>query len=452
MVRRLMWVAAATLAIALAGVPTAAAGAVPSPNVNQQWWFDSWAIERQVWPLTQGDGVTVALIDSGVNASLPDLRNVVLPGKDVTGGGTDGRKDIDEEAFGHGTGMASLIASQGTGTGFVGIAPGVKILPITNRDLGDATLVPAIRFAVDRGAKVINISQASAAGPRECPPAVQSAIAYAAQKDVVILAGAGNTGDTHNVPNFPASCPGVVGVGAIDNRGVPWKSSQRQDYVTVAAPGSGIPALSRDGRVWPQGDGTSHATALASGAVALVRSRYPNMSARDVVQLVTNTAVDLGPKGKDDMTGFGGISIRRALRQKVPANAPNPVYERLDRVLAQSSSGGSGAGSGPSAAEEDTGSGNGGLIKIAAIVMIGIGVIGAPITIAYDRRKKRNRNLPPPPPSYSGGPGPGMPPSFGGGQQPYGQAPQGQPPYGHGQGPYGPPPAQQPPYPPRQGE
>ncbi|HEX2312100.1 MAG TPA: S8 family serine peptidase, partial [Thermomonospora sp.] len=233
---------------------------------------------------------------------------------------------------------------------------------------------------------------------------------------------------------------------AFDNRAVPWTKTQRQNYVTVSAPGVNVAALSKDGRVWPNGEGTSHAAALASGSFALIRSRFPNMSARDVVRLVTNTAVDIGPRGRDQMSGFGALSLRRALRQKVPANAPNPVYERLDRVLAQSASPSAGAGT---SADDDGGGGGSGNLTLIAIVgaaLVVIAVVGVPISIASDRRRKRRRNAPQPQPVG----GPGMPPSFG-------AAPPPPPPGGaappYGQSPYNPPPpAQQPPYPPRQGE
>lgn len=379
------------MALTLIGAPSAAAVTVPRPDSSTQWWFASWAIERQVWPLTKGGGVTVAVIDSGVNAKLPDLRGVVLPGADFNGTGTDGRRDVDEE-FGHGTAMAALIAGQGRGTGLVGIAPQAKILPIIARGLGEDTLVPAIRFAVDHGAHIINISQAATVPPgRECPPAVQQVVAHAASKNVIVVAGAGNTGDTHNVANYPASCPGVVGVGAIDRRGAPWTRTQRQPYVTVAAPGSGITALGKDGRAWPNGSGTSHATALASGAFALLRSRFPAMPSRRLVQLVINTAVDLGPPGKDDVTGFGGVSIRRALRRQVPVTAPNPVYERLDNTMS--------AMSAPAASNSPT-TGSAAIGSRAAdssggAPLLGIGLAGAALAAIvvggtlFTRRRRR---------------------------------------------------------------
>ncbi|HEV7710953.1 MAG TPA: S8 family serine peptidase, partial [Asanoa sp.] len=127
-----------------------------------QWWFDAWQVRELLWPRTQGEGVIVAVLDTGVQANLKDFRGgVVLPGADFAGAGTDGRVDMDpnlDAVAGHGTGMASLIASQGTGTGFLGVAPKAKILSV-NMHSGSAIGAQSkrIRWAVDHGAQVINI-------------------------------------------------------------------------------------------------------------------------------------------------------------------------------------------------------------------------------------------------------------------------------------------------------
>ncbi|GAA4235441.1 hypothetical protein GCM10022254_42750 [Actinomadura meridiana] len=434
--RRLVQVAAATLAVGLAAAPTAA-HADPALD-KKQWWFDSWHIQQEVWPQTKGSGVTVAVIDSGVNASLPDLRGVVLPGTNVTGSG-DGRKDLDTEENGHGTAMASLIASQGKGTGFMGVAPEAKILPIVVSAASDESHSKAIRYAVDHGAKVINISQGGpgvAYPPTGCPARVLDAVSYAAKKDVVVVASSGNTGNTLNQPEFPGACPGVVAVGAIDHLAQPWAKTQRQDYVTVAAPGAGMDNVRADGTVYTKVNGTSDAAAVTSGAFALVRSKFPDMSARRAVQVVSNTTVDVGPKGKDKLTGLGAVSIRRALSQKVPENAPNPVYERLDQALAQKGGGG-GASTAPKAAESDD-SGTSPLVYVGVgvVVLAVIGVIG----FLLMRRRPSTPSGPPP-----GGPVFGPPP--GPQQSPY--QPGGAPPMGGGQQP---PPQFQPPGPPPRNE
>src|SRR5262249_36561244 len=153
---------------------------IPGPN-EEEWWFDSLAVQSKAWPFTKGEGVTVAVLDTGVNANLPEFQGgVVLPGTAFDGDSGDGRRDTDTES-GHGTGMASLITGQGGGqSGIVGVAPGAKILPI-DVHIGGDNAAKAIRYAADHGAKVINISQGiSSAGQAQiCPPDVQDAVAYA---------------------------------------------------------------------------------------------------------------------------------------------------------------------------------------------------------------------------------------------------------------------------------
>ncbi|MFD0691565.1 S8 family serine peptidase [Actinomadura fibrosa] len=424
--RRLLRAAAATAAVGLALAPVVPAdAAVPGPGPNQ-WWFASWSIQKEVWPVTKGKGVTVAIVDTGVNAQLPDLKPAVVPGGDVTGKGGDGREDFDTHDNGHGTGMASLIASQGTRTGFVGIAPEAKILPITSPSVNGPYTGKAIRFAVDHGAKVVNLSQGSGgadAYPNQCPPELLEAIKYAAEKDVVLVASAGNDGNVDNKPNYPGSCPGVLAVGALARDGKPWASTQRQSYVTVGAPGADVGWINKAGHAYDSGAGTSQASALTAGAAALLRSHDPKMTARQVVQRLTNTAKDFGAPGKDDQLGYGVISIPRALKQSVPANAPNPVYERLDKVAGTTKTGG-GSSTAPSASKDDSGSG--GLLLIGGIVVVVI-LVGGGIFLLLRRRSSSSA----PPPASS------MPQNFGAPQQsPYQTGPQGQP---YGQPPAGPP-------------
>lgn len=418
--RWLLRTVAATAAIGLATAPAVAAHAAPGPRADQ-WWFDSWGIQKDVWPITKGKGVTVAVIDTGVNARLPDLKSVVLPGTDLTGQGGDGRQDNDSYNHGHGTGMASLIASQGTATGFVGIAPEAKILPIAASVSGPTT-AKAVRYAVDHGAKVVNISQSSESAdiyPNQCPPQLLEAVEYAAKKDVVIVAAAGNSGDNGNKPNYPASCPGVVAVGALGQDGKPWKSTQKQPYVTVGAPGANVGYLGKEGRAYRSGAGTSQATALASGAIALVRSHYPNLSARQVVQRITATAKDFGPPGKDDLVGYGVISIPRALKQDVPANAPNPVYQRLDKVMAGKKAG-AGATKPTAAGEED--SGGFPVLIVGGVVVVLLVLGGGAFLLMRGRRKPASPSGPMPGPM--GPPQPFGAPQSGPQQSPYQTGPQ----------------------------
>ncbi|XVQ15999.1 type VII secretion-associated serine protease mycosin [Spirillospora sp. CA-255316] len=318
---------------------TPAAAVAPVPH-REEWWLHRWRVEKEIWPVTRGQGVTVALLDGGVEARIPDLSGKVSGGGDTLGGGTNGLKDLDTRS--HGTKIAALIAGQGRGTGMVGIAPESRILSIrmnneTNGAGLDENMAKAIRMAVRQGAKVINMSLAV---PSEtglaCDPQRQAAIDEALKHDVVVVAGAGNNIHGQNVPMQPASCPGVLAVGSVDRKGHPDLYSQRQPYVSVAAPGVEIASVNPDttnaaGYLEKDLRGTSYATALATGVVALVRSKYPQMPAREVLRRITATAEDAGPRGHDIQTGFGVVRPYEALSAKLPASTPNPVYEAWER-------------------------------------------------------------------------------------------------------------------------
>ncbi|WP_170026621.1 S8 family serine peptidase [Actinomadura oligospora] len=300
------------------------AAAAPSPR-SEEWWFSAWEITK-IWRMTKGAGVIVAVIDSGVEARLPDLQGVVLKGGSVGWGlHGDGRTDHDSEQGGHGTGMAALIAGQGKGTGMTGVAPDSRILPV----LADQDSWPqAIRFAVDHGAKVINMSVG--ADTASCDPKLQNAISYAIDHDAVLVAAAGNKAGTDSEKSSPANCAGGLVVGGLDqNLGV-YRNSTPGDSTAVAAPAVNVGSIGKAG-VFGVVNGTSSATALTSGAIALLRSRFPDESGRRIVQRLLNTARDVGDKGWDRYTGNGAVIPYSAAVDNVPSGAPNSVYARYDR-------------------------------------------------------------------------------------------------------------------------
>src|SRR4051794_6476846 len=148
------------LALAVITVPTTPVAAERKP-LKVEWWFDAWQAQKKLWSHSKGKGVTVAVIDQGVDASVPDLKGALLPGADFSGAGGKGWVDHDTEGAGHGTAMAALIASRGTGTGMLGIAPEAQVLPIVTSFktvAGQKADVNAIRYAADHGADVINMS------------------------------------------------------------------------------------------------------------------------------------------------------------------------------------------------------------------------------------------------------------------------------------------------------
>jgi membrane-anchored mycosin MYCP len=414
-------VVAAAAAIGMAVLSASPAGAAPRPRADE-WWFAPWAVS-DVWKTTRGAGVTVAELDSGVNARLPELAGAVLPGGDVTGNGTDGRTDFDKAKDGHGTAMAALIVGQGRGgSGFAGIAPEAKLLPIRTTHTAGAIDSPkviseGIRYATDHGAKVINISVAVDADreTNECPAQVQNAIAWAIRHDVVIVAGAGDEGDRANVPEYPASCPGVLAVGAIDKYSRPWKSTQVQNYVTVAAPGVHVGWVGQSGTYYPNGWGTSQASALTAGGVALIRAANPGMPAREVVQRITATAKDVGEPGRDSATGYGVIRIYRAAMKNeypVAANAPNPVFERFDAAQ------GGHSDRAPTSPVADRKKGGAGTATIVAVAVATVVVVVLVVSFGLALRRRARRAQPPQPPPPSAAPAdrrtPFEPPAHGG--------------------------------------
>jgi membrane-anchored mycosin MYCP len=351
--------AAAGLAVMVSGVAAAPASAAPGEHARAgqarsgtgtglqpragEWWLTTWKMQPIVWPLTEGAGVTVAVLDTGVQASVPDLRGAVLPGGDVTGHDTNGETDLDTGGFGHGTMMAVLIAGRGLGTGMIGMAPKAKILPVVVNATGANTSDPGaiaagITYAVNHGARVIDVSQEHpAATASGCDAAEQSAVAYALAHDVVIVAAAGDTNLIGTAPAGPASCFGVLAVGALQSNKVPWPKDARQPYLTVVNPGANLITSGRDGQLLTGVSGTRAASALAAGAVALIRSRYPAMPWYQVVQRVTGTALTDGGQVPNDSFGYGIFRLSHAINATaypVPANAPNPVYARYQAWLA----------------------------------------------------------------------------------------------------------------------
>jgi membrane-anchored mycosin MYCP len=401
--------------LALTMIAAAPARAAPGPAgrpddlqpLPGEWWFSAWDIQTRVWPLTEGAGVTVAVLDSGVQASVPDLRGAVLPGGDTTGAGTNGTTDDNYPLDGHGTAMAALIAGQGLGGGPVGIAPAAKILTVRVGGLrgltmggSPATIAAGIRYAVDHGAKVINMSligvTMSAGG---CDSVLQDGVTYALEHNVVVVASAGNNARLLNPPMEPGSCAGVLAVGAVNPNLTLWPDSEQQPYVAVTAPGNEISFLGMDGRVFVDGYGTSEAAAFVSGEAALVRSRYPSMPWYQVVQRIINTALPEGNPVPNDSFGYGIVRIAGALnasRYPVPANAPNPVYVAFQQWLASPAGSGSTsavrarprpARSSPAAGPAASGGSAGLAVVIAAVVVVAAGAAVLSVTAVRRRRQ-----------------------------------------------------------------
>ncbi|MFI7541072.1 type VII secretion-associated serine protease mycosin [Actinoplanes sp. NPDC049599] len=310
MIRKLI----ALFAAALAGAGAAAYGTPAFADLRGDQWHLGYLHIEEAHRLSTGKGVTVAVIDSGI-AKHRDLPGVVS-GTDLFKPGGDGRTDLT----GHGTSMAGLIAAHGgSRERALGIAPDAKIIPI--RVLGKGrtlnSLGPALRYAIAHGAKVINISLAGGIDPDDI-----KGIQEAQEADVVVIAGAGNKPDSVSVA-APAFLESVVAVGAVDRNGKKAAISVSGKALDLTAPGQDIASTGRTGGYIVGQDGTSDAAAIVSGAAALLRSKYPNMSATEVVKRLESTAVDKGAPGVDPDYGHGIINIVAALSDPAATAAPS---------------------------------------------------------------------------------------------------------------------------------
>ncbi|MFC7548259.1 type VII secretion-associated serine protease mycosin [Plantactinospora sp. GCM10030261] len=308
---------AALCASALIVLPAAPARA---DRIRDDQWHLRYLRVAEAHRISTGAGVTVAVIDTGVDPH-PDLRDNVLPGRETFPGGTgDGRQDAD----GHGTGMAGLIAAhgRGPGTGALGVAPGAKVLSLRYTEAaGEETtdskaVATSINIAALRVTEVICMPFGGGSSVEEI-----RALDTAIKADAVVVAAAGNRPNSTSV-GFPASYEGVVAVGASDRNGNRASISVTGPQLALVAPGVDIYSTSRDGR-YRRGTGTSDATAIVAGAAALVRSRFPDLSAAEVVHRLTATATDRGLPGRDPEYGYGELNLLAALTADVPPLAPS---------------------------------------------------------------------------------------------------------------------------------
>lgn len=305
------------------GGPVAAPVPLKDDSVRSEQWHLKTLRVAEAWTYSSGEGVTVAVIDSGVEADHVDLAGQVLPGLDMVSGAGVGHKD----GVGHGTTVAAIIAGRGDDdSGVVGIAPKAKILPVRVLDdenrYDDALVVAkGVRWAVDHGARVINLSL----GGNGSSPALAAALDYAFAKDVVVVACTGNK--TPSGPSdvwYPAREPGVLAVAGMERNGdVLWPDSITGSQTVLTAPATQIVGAGPEG-YW-QVQGTSFAAPMVSGTAALIRSRWPMMSAPEVINRIIRTAKDRGAPGKDAEYGYGLVNPSAALTADVPVVTSNPL-------------------------------------------------------------------------------------------------------------------------------
>ncbi|WP_410663442.1 type VII secretion-associated serine protease mycosin [Amycolatopsis sp. lyj-84] len=353
---------AATLAVLLAVTPVLAHAQgepQPLPERPQEClpppqetavrtpWPQHMLQPQQVWPLSKGEGVTVAVVDTGVDAANAQFGGRVSAGADVTANGA-----ANDDCLGHGTFVAGIVgAAPVAGSGFAGVAPAVTILPIRvattmdNDKAGSLTpkrLADGIRRAVDGGAGVINVS----AGTTDQSPELAAAVLYAEQRNVVVVASVANEKEQGVKATYPAAFPSVLAVGAVDSAGAHVETSAVARYVGLAAPGKDVISIGPGGPGHWQGSGTSYAAPFVAGTAALVRAYHRDLDAAGVRDRLRATAIPPAAAVPDPALGWGTVDPVAAVTEVLPGKSgalirppdlrppPPAATEELHTVLA----------------------------------------------------------------------------------------------------------------------
>jgi subtilisin family serine protease len=332
-------VAATSAIVLLSGSSTPAvadAGAVPGGLHTDyirsgEYWLDQYGI-RSAWSTTEGKGITIAVIDTGVDGTVSDLAGAVTGGIDYSGdGAANGEKPVgDATERSHGTMVASLAAGRGTsgGAGLIGVAPQANILSIsigfgTEATNSDEQIAEAVTWAVNHGANIINMSLTR--NTLAWPESWDKAFLYAMQHNVVIVAAAGNRGSGTSEVGAPATMPGVLTVAGVDrNEKASVDASAQGITIGVSAPSEQLLGAVPGGG-YVQWEGTSGATPIVAGVVALVMASHPGITGANAIERVIATATDAGVKGVDPIYGYGLINAAAAVRNTVPSVKANPM-------------------------------------------------------------------------------------------------------------------------------
>lgn len=263
------------------------------------------------WDLSIGStDAIVAILDSGINRAHPEFADRVLGGYDFIND-----DDNPDDDHGHGTHVAGIVAAAlNNEQGSAGICPQCTILPVKVLDSGNkgtwGSVAAGIYYAVDQGARVINLSLGATVSSRT----LEDAIAYAEAHDVLVVASAGNAAST--TPYYPAAIPYVIAVGATNDSDVQWVLSNMGEHLDLTAPGYRIFSTYND--LQQNGgyafmSGTSMSAPFVTGLVGLLAGFAPSLTGAEIYDIMTTAANDLGKPGKDPIYGYGRVNVYRAL-------------------------------------------------------------------------------------------------------------------------------------------
>ncbi len=300
-----------------------------SRTPNDANYRDQWAPGRigadRAWDITVGSPVTIAMLDTGISRTHPDLAGRVVAGRDFVNGDDDASDDN-----GHGTFTAGIVGASGDNTvGVAGISWQAKLLPVKILDQDGRGPVSAfaqgIRWAVDQKAQIVNVS----AGIPVPSQTMESAVAYAIGQNVAVVAASGNQPD--GVQNYPAAYPNVIAVSASNRDDRVAEFSSYGSHVWIAAPGQEIiSTYYRDADTIAVLSGTSASAPFVSGTIALMLSQRGDLTPRAIREILRATAVDLPPDGLDPRAGYGRLDTFHSVilasdpRPTLPAGAIDP--------------------------------------------------------------------------------------------------------------------------------
>ncbi|MFJ1937420.1 S8 family serine peptidase [Kitasatospora sp. NPDC088160] len=398
--------------------------AIAGDSIREDQWHLDAMHASEMWKISKGESVTVAVIDGGFKLDHPDLMGQFIPGKDFSGspGG------VGSYAEGHGTQMASLIAGSGKsdgGKGAYGLAPGAKILPLKISNGSDGAVISsdflgqigqAVTYAVEQGVKVINISQGTSAVAThpEDVAKLNTILAWARAKGSLVVSSVGNSAQSGNLVEYPGALPNVVGVGAVGRDVIATSESQQGPQVVLAAPGVDMIEACTGKTGYCKSHGTSDSAALVSASAALIWSIHKDWSANQVLRVLINTAgkpTDGSVRNND--VGYGVVRPRVALADPGdpgPADvSPVPAAETAPSASPSASAGPSAAPSSaaPSPSEVAVGappvgpaaeksSGLGGVLPVVAGVVGGLVLVAGVVFVVLRRRKASGQPAVPP--------------------------------------------------------
>ncbi|MDJ1113385.1 S8 family peptidase [Microbacterium dauci] len=309
------------------------------PIRNMEYWLDEYGV-TDAWKVTQGEGTTIAVIDTGIGKGAEELNDAVVGGADFSGIGTpDGRTPVGDGDSNHGSWVGSLAAGRGTGAGkgMVGVAPKADLLSLSI-GFGESATVPfidqvaeAMVWAVDHGADVINLSFTT--NTLDWDRSWDDAFLYAFEHDVVVVVAAGNRETGTEEVGAPATIPGVLTVGGVDRERKASNTASTQGIsIGISAPSEELLGLSANGDlvIW---EGTSGAAPLVSGIAALVRSAHPDLDAANVINRIIKTADPAGDReGRDPLYGYGLVNAAAAVAASVPVVSENPMGDLAEWI------------------------------------------------------------------------------------------------------------------------